>query len=100
MGLVDWLALAGIAVYPPLIAYAYWDYRRGGRDWRSFVRSNGPGGVGLAVLLQQASMRWLETPADDVVAVVSMFVLGAGLYAMYVGYVRGVSEDSGMAQSE
>lgn len=102
MDALDWVVLVGVAVFPFLFAYAYREYRVGNRSERSFVRSAGVGGTGFSVLLQQAGDRWLSSPADDVLAVLSLVVLAGSLYAIYLGYYRDRDGDvaSGTDQGE
>jgi hypothetical protein len=91
---LGWIVALGLVAFPILFGHAYLDYRRGDRTRQAFVRSYGIGAVGFAMLLQQAAERWLTTPADDAVAVLSFVVLVGGIYAIYRGYTRGDGKDS------
>jgi hypothetical protein len=85
---LGWVVALGLVAFPILFGYAYLDYRRGNRIRPALVRSYGIGAVGFAILLQQAAERWLATPVDDTVAVLSFVVLAGGIYAIYRGYTN------------
>ncbi|QDX40049.1 hypothetical protein [Salarchaeum sp. JOR-1] len=91
--LLTWLVAVGLVAFPVLFGYAYWRYRRGDRDRESFLRGLALGGPGFAVLLLQAADRWLTSPVDDVVAVLSLVPLIGGTYALYLAYWRGLDAD-------
>lgn len=89
MQLIGWVIALGTVAFPPLFVHAYFQYRRGNRERDGFIRSIGLGSVGFSVLVGQASTRWFGTPIDDGLAVLSIISLLVGVYAMYVGYIRG-----------
>jgi hypothetical protein len=89
---LSWLLAVGVVVYPFLFAYAYRDYRRGGRSRAGFLKNVGVGGPGFAILLQQAASRWLTGVAAGAVAVASVGPLAVGAWALYRVYVAGVPE--------
>lgn len=87
MDVLGWLVFIGVVVIPLLFVNSYHKFRQGNRSRKSFLRSSSNGGIGFALLLQQAGERWLMTPADDVVAVVAFVILIVSLYAFYRGYI-------------
>ena len=99
MDALGWVVLVGVFGYPLLFAYAYRELRRGSRSRESFHRGGSIGGIGFAVLLQNAAQRWLATPADDVVAVASLAVLVPSIYLLYRSYARDGSNADAPAQN-
>lgn len=91
MDALGWLVAVGVVAYPFLLAYAYWDYRRGGRSRVGLVKNVGAGGPGFAILLQQAGNRFLTGFPADAVVVASVVPLAVGVWALYRVYVVGDS---------
>ena len=92
MDALGWVVAVGVAAYPFLFAYAYRDYRRGGRSREGFLKNVGVGGFGFSILVQQAAIRWFTGAISDAVAFASFVPLAVGAWAFYRVYVAGVPE--------
>ncbi|SEW13421.1 hypothetical protein [Halobacterium jilantaiense] len=95
MDVFGWLVTAGVAAYPFLSAYMYWDYRRGGRSRAKFLKNVSGVGTGFSILLQQAAEVWLAGAVGDVVVLASIVPLAVGIWAFYRAYVAAGDSEAG-----